>query len=429
MKNKLFFISILLHIFHGCDKSIALEEEQSISQIKAVSNPGITVVDGYTIKPSSNQLIVKFDGNLTDEQRQLIRDEFFLAFPAEKCNCGDTNIELWTIDTDVLRIEDGVASIKRRGGNGVEGDQGFEIKLNPLPGFQSSNPDAPSWPLVQIPTSSTVNIAVIDTGLDFLRNPTYLYGTNGLQECYETTSGWNFVDDTDNIMDDQGHGTAVTSIITSKLNQQNVDYRILPLKVFNEAGYGSYWDVVCAFGYIKKIQQEGGRLDIVNTSFGGLMPGVKEQSVLSGIIADISNKSVVIASAGNNGQNTDNNGNDHFLSSFTSTNLLAVGGFQLIERNAGYEPENIMLHPDSNYGKVSIDVAAPFTDNYVLQANETYLLSGTSYATALVSSVTAKIAASSRPSPNVLVGSVKQSAFQAPKLKSKIGGQRAILNN
>lgn len=429
MKTKInFIITILILTFYGCNKPLILEEEQVTEQTKAVANPKIIVVDGYTITLSENELIVKFDSDLTGEQKQTIRDKYFLISPPKRCHCGDEDIELWTIDTTILGIEEAVGSIKKKTDK-VEGDRGFVMGLEDFPGFKPRKKTGNQSDVVRPTINSSINIAVIDTGLDFIRKPAYLYDTASLQECYGTPSGWNFVEGNNNVIDDQGHGTAVTTIITAQLAEQGVEYRILPLKVFNNRGEGSYWDVVCAFGYIREIQKNGGRLDIINTSFGGRMQDVKTQSVLAGIMSDISNKSLIIASAGNNGVNTDNNKQDHFLSSYTSTNLLAVGGFALVDQNGGNDPSNIILHEESNYGRVSIDLTAPFAP-YGLSANNAYGLSGTSYSTAFVSSVAARIAFFDRPSgPNSLKVAVKESAIEVQNLNNKIAGQRAILRN
>lgn len=431
MKTKLHLVFLmLLAAYSSCDKPILIEDNQSVTQIKSVANPGIVVVDGYTIKPSSNQIIVKFDSGLSQVQRQNIRNQYFLTSPPKACSCGDSNIELWTIDNTQIEIEEGVKKLNSgQSGSGVEGDRGFEIKVNSFPGYQPSNPVASFKSLIRNSTEGTITIAVIDTGLDFLRYPTYIYEYPNLQNCNGATSGWNFINNSDNIMDDQGHGTAVTSIITTKLNSGNVDFRILPLKVLNDQGYGTYWDVVCAFGYIKEIQDQGGKIDIINTSFGGAMSDVKAQLILTSIISDISNKSVIIASAGNDGVNTDNNANDHFLSSYTSSNLLAVGGYKLNSPNVGINPSNIVLHENSNYGKVSIDITAPYVTDYILNANELYSLNGTSYSTALVTGFAGKLAANSQYRTNLLLQQIKRSAISAPNLNSQIGGKRALITD
>lgn len=426
MKTKLHLVFLILAAtFISCDKPVLTDDAKAVPLIGRTTRGAITVEDDYIIKPSLNQLIVKFDANKTEEERRKVRDSFFLEAPVEQCKCGDTNIELWTIDTDQLAIEDAVKSIKRSGRGGVEGDLGFEIKLSTFKDYKAKQKWADPTPFVSPPTGSSVNIAIVDTGLDFLTVQTPLYSTAGLQECYKTLSGWNFVENSNNIIDDQGHGSAVTSIITSELVANNIDYRILPLKVFDNKGLGSYWDVVCAFGYIKEIQKNGGRIDIINTSFGGLMSEVADQEVLKGIMEDISSKSLIVASAGNNSMDTDIKGNGHFLSSYTSENLLAVGGYTW-DKSVGLN--SIEIHEDSNYGEVSIDVAAPYSDSYVLRANRTYLLEGTSYATAYIAGIAVQKAISNgRPEPYALRQIVQQSAIQAAGLKSKIGGARAIL--
>ena len=426
MKTKFHLaLLVLIAAFSSCDKPIIIDDTKAVTLTSVGTHGTIIVGDGYTIKPSKNQIVVKFDPILTEEDKQKIREQFPFENPPQSCHCDNFNIESWTIDTSVISIEDAVKKLNNSQSGKTEGDRGFDIALIQFPNFQSSNPGDLSKFQVKPSEVGTANIAVIDTGLDPLYDP-YLYDTSSLQDCFETTSGWNFFEHSPDITDGHGHGSAVTSIIASRLDANNIDFRILPLKVFDENGIGSYWNVVCAFAYIKEIQNRGGKIHIINASFGGKLAGVKEQSVLTEIIADISNKSVVISSAGNDGLDTDNNGNDHFISSYTSPNLLPVGGFEYAEAGSS-DPSNIVLHDESNYGQVSIDVAAPYTP-YIFNPGLDYTLSGTSYATALVTSVAAKIVVRDQPSTTkILIQEVKRSAVVAPKLKSKIGGQRAIL--
>ena len=193
-------------------------------------------------------------------------------------------------------------------------------------------------------------------------------------------------------MDGNGHGTFVSKIIRDYLDAKDINYRILPLKVFDASGKGSYWDVVCAMNFIKDINRTGRNIHIVNTSFGASIPPelMDERSVLKTIIDDLSQQVLVVGSAGNSNKDTDNGVEEHFLTSYTSENILGVGGFS-------GAPGSIVKHPNSNYGPTSIDLAAPFEGySIVLRERDASLnkivnLAGTSYAAAFVTAFAAEI--------------------------------------
>ncbi|MBM1105704.1 S8 family serine peptidase [Aurantibacter crassamenti] len=348
--------------------------------------------EGPNIIMSPNKLVISFDPSLSDPERQAIREEFSVTV-TESCNCGDTNIERWTIDTDVLEIERAVSRLRgSSGGNDVEGDQDFEIVLPRVLGtFATANdfdPNEQEGIVNFVPGANDVNIAVIDTGLDYLN---YDFGTDLLygvpnSVCFDTFSGWNFTEGTDNVLDQHGHGTYVTKLTMSVLEDAGVGYNILPLKAFNGSGEGSLFNVICALGYVRDIQDKGGDINIVNASFGGAMlqEDIENHVVLNQILEDLKNKNVlVVASAGNKGIDNDAGTMGHFISGNSADNIFAVGGY---DDTSG----TIEVSSESNYGNKSIDVAVPFggygielinASNEIVQAT----LNGTSYGAAYIS--------------------------------------------
>lgn len=347
---------------------------------------------GPNIIMSPNKLVISFTPGLTDDQRQAIRDEYFVTV-TESCNCGDTNIERWTIDTNLLDIEGAVSRLKSgSGGNDVEGDQEFEIVLPRVLGnFATANDFDPGEQeeIVNFtPNGNEVNIAVIDTGLDYLNydfGSDLLYGVPNTV-CFDTFSGWNFTEGTTNILDQHGHGTYVTKLAMSVLDDAGVDYNILPLKVFDGEGKGSFFNVICALGYVRDIQKNGGNINIVNSSFGGAMSqkDIEQHVVLNQILEDLKGEGVlVVASAGNKGVDNDDVTTGHFISGNAAENIFAVGGYD----DAG---GSIEVASESNYGNTSVDVAVPFGE-YVIQLNTDVgevvqaRLTGTSYGAAYVS--------------------------------------------
>lgn len=130
--------------------------------------------------------------------------------------------------------------------------------------------------LLQPPMQRTALVAFLDTGVHqkFLKNlPNDIrsgqYVTNEATSlCGESGPyGWNFVNNTSDIKDDNGHGTAVTANYITALNKMNNPSSVYPhlliVKVLDECGRGNTFDAICG---IKYAQLQGA--DIMNLSWG-----------------------------------------------------------------------------------------------------------------------------------------------------------------
>ena len=129
---------------------------------------------------------------------------------------------------------------------------------------------------------SNVIIAVIDTGVDLdhpdlaakmWSNPKEIPG-NGLDDdgngFIDDVRGWDFVSDDNVPQDDHGHGTHVAGIAAAETNNSigiaglSWGARIMAVKVLNEKGEGTYFDVAQG---IKYAADQGAK--IVNLSLAG----------------------------------------------------------------------------------------------------------------------------------------------------------------
>ncbi len=363
---------------------------------------------GPNIVLSKTEIVLSFDEdiNMKDELvRKQMHDSVLIymnlqGYDLDKidkktCECGDFNQQIWTFDTDTLEIETRVTGLQGggQGPSGVEGDQQFTILL-PQEG-DGIAVDTTSFEQIRHFVGDgmgQINIAVMDTGIDLKRldNADVLFqNPNGMgANCGEGMSGWNFVENNTDIQDDHekvGHGTLVTKTIISAMDQA-IDYRILPLKVFDKNGKGKYGDIICALSYLKKVQQRsGGAIKILNASFGGSLGNAQEDRVdiFRSSIEDLRETAVIVTSAGNCHFNTDLNNYRHYPSGLSPEVILAVGGFDKVN-------QNYVLNDTSNYGPVNIDVAADFSHSLIL--DQLYdgdiheiQLSGTSYSAAYVS--------------------------------------------
>jgi serine protease len=143
-----------------------------------------------------------------------------------------------------------------------------------------------------------VTVAVVDTGIACFDKGPFSKGTDLAGTRCE--GGWNFVDNTREAYDDQGHGTHVAGTIAQTTNNgmgaAGLAFcaTLMPIKVLNKQGFGSTANV--AEG-IRFAADNGAQ--IINLSLGG--------PIKSGILKDavdhaISRGVVVVAAAGNSGK-------------------------------------------------------------------------------------------------------------------------------
>lgn len=347
------------------------------------------------VEVSNNQIIFRFTDTQSQSELNAIKDAFGETINVQKCSCGDQNFQLWTFENPIFNIETRLREmVANDPDDDIEGNVNLSLKI----------PDTTKGLKISPKAELTVNdllsnnhedkaaIAILDTGIDIENNfkdNIFFPNPDGLECETNSPSGWNFVDDNLDIQDDNivngGHGTMVAKIITENLEKGK--FSLLPLKVFNSEGKGSYWDILCAVGMIKKINQlSHKKVDLVNMSFGAHLDNSDGKfNFLKDQIDSIAPYSLVVASAGNGdvfniGIDNDADGNSHFPSDYTSANLIAVGGIISSGEN------NMKIHPESNYGTISIDIGAPFS----FEIENQYETHGTSFSAAYVTSLFAK---------------------------------------
>ncbi|MFI5935646.1 S8 family serine peptidase [Actinoplanes sp. NPDC051494] len=216
---------------------------------------------------------------------------------------------------------------------------------------------------------SDVTIAVVDTGVTAIPD---LAG--------RLLPGHDFVNDDSNATDDNGHGTMAAGVIAAAGNNGTGiagvcwSCRILPVKVLDAKGSGSYSDI--AEG-IRWAADRGA--DIINLSLGGN----DDSQLLRDAVGYAKGKgALVIAAAGNAGSPA-----PHYPAAITS--VLAVGG----------STEGDARYPWSNYGSGWVDIAAPGCNPAQSMKGVVGQFCGTSSATPFVSGVAALLA-STTPAPD-----------------------------
>jgi hypothetical protein len=330
--------------------------------------------------PKDKTVVIRFINGVSATTKDTIRASYgVLSY--EVCSCGDENLESWDLETlhEGATIEERVSSMEQD--PEMEGAD-FEFDIN----ISSQVPTGVVATTIHLQDifprmrsqKATVSIGVLDTGID----PTYFgfqqpFLYNSLldnENCNGDFFGWNFVENNNMPIDDNGHGTIVSYLAYQQLENTNTDFEILPAKAFDATGKSSLFRVGCGLSYLIKKE-----VNIINMSFGWTAIA---STIIENYIREAENDILMVTSAGNTG--ADNDTLQHFPSSYTQRNILAVTAVD----NA--TPPNFVPSL-SNYGQVSVDIAVsgigiPF---YTMPDAAPISITGSSYSSAKVTGFSA----------------------------------------
>lgn len=274
--------------------------------------------------------------------------------------------------------------------------------------------------------SRNVKVAVIDTGINYNHadlkqniwtNYAELDGWPGQDDdnngCIDDIHGCDFVHDTGDPMDDDGHGTHVAGTIGAVANN-NVgvagiawEVTLIPVKFIDDQDRGTTENAIRAIDYAVKA---GAR--ILSNSWGDDQGSdFLKQSIERAERAG----ALFVVACGNDSR--DNDVIFDYPSSYEVDNIIAVAAVD----NSGD------LASFSNYGKKSVDIAAPGSNVMSTYYDPklpglTYdSQSGTSMATPHVSGVAALMLAKNQTlTPQLMKKIIMDSARPMPALKGKV---------
>jgi hypothetical protein len=314
------------------------------------------VIPSVTLANSSDKIV--YTNCEIDNYQEKLAEDWYLVDSSQvnqKCvikSIPDRKIYLATNDTHYntqwYLKNTGQSILGQSGVSGI--DIGFDL----------------AYPKISNLNKGNTKVAIIDTGV------TVIPETSG-----QIISGYNFVNNSNNATDDNGHGTFISSIISSKSNNSlgiagiNDKVDILPIKVLEADGSGYLSNLIQGIQYAIDQNASIINLSLASSIYDTSLNNIIEKAYQRGII--------VVAAAGNSGSNItspsisplNNDGNKNWV--------IGVGAID----NRGNRPSY------SNYG-LGVDVVAP-GDN-ILGYNQNNILeyrSGTSIATAVVSGVLA----------------------------------------
>ncbi|OQX04295.1 MAG: hypothetical protein BWK80_53960, partial [Desulfobacteraceae bacterium IS3] len=196
--------------------------------------------------------------------------------------------------------------------------------------------------------------------------------------------GWNFCNNSNDPKDEDGHGTHCAGIIAAVGNNGKGvtgvcwKAKIMPLKIQDKNGFSAS-NAVSAILYAN-----ANGADVINNSWGG---GSFSQTLKDAIDAS---SAVVVCAAGNGDDDKIGDDNDlipSYPSSYESANIISVAATD----------HHDSLRPSSNYGAVSVDIAAPGENIYSTVPAGYFTMSGTSMAAPYISG-TAAILKAYKPS-------------------------------
>ncbi|MEH2176259.1 S8 family peptidase [Nostoc sp.] len=178
-------------------------------------------------------------------------------------------------------------------------------------------------------TGKGVVVAVVDTGVDYnhedLKNNIWTntkeIAGNGIDDdgngYVDDNYGWNFADQNNNTLDDNGHGTHVSGTIAGENNNYGVtgiayDAKIMPVKALDSSGSGSYSSISKGIRYAV----DNGA-NVINLSLGG----ASSNRTLESAINYASSKGVIVVMAAGN----DGDSSPDYPARYASKSGIAVG--------------------------------------------------------------------------------------------------------
>lgn len=261
--------------------------------------------------------------------------------------------------------------------------------------------------------SKKVVVAVIDTGID--PNTSSLAPNLWHNPKAPSQYGWDFITNQANPIDENNHGTHIAGIIgateDARTGVSGVAHHvsIMPIRYYSDKNSGTK-NLANSIEAIDWAIKHGAK--IINYSGGG--PSFSKEE-FTAIKKAEKNGILIVAAAGNEHQNTDSPEHYYFPSGYRLyglTNIISVASTDI--RN------NIL--PSSNWGKTSVDVAAPGENiRSTLPRGRIGTMTGTSQATAFVSGIAALLL-SKNPnlSPQEIREIIMKSVDVLPQLETKV---------
>lgn len=219
-----------------------------------------------------------------------------------------------------------------------------------------------------------IKVCIIDTGIDYDHEDLYL----------NYKGGYNFLNNTTNPMDDNGHGTHVAGTIAA-IGNNNIgvigvapEAHIYSLKVLNDKGSGFYTNIIAAIQWAID-----NNMQIISMSLGG--PGYSQ--TFNDICKAAYNTGIVLCAAAGNKDGTGTESTVAFPALFNS--CIAIAATDSSDQRASFSSQGIAIEVSAP--GVGVKSTVPLSGGKYSDPSGYKLLSGTSMATPHASGTAALI--------------------------------------
>jgi len=358
---------------------------------------------GRTAHVISDELLIRYKPRVTFQKKDRVRRVYGLEYKPSKRDSlkkeGIEHVRILPLAAKKVVDEKDLRAVMKQ----LKEDPSIEYaEPNYIAEIQTIEPNdtdyTKQWSPIQINVpafwetttgNEQVKVAVLDTGLDF----------NHIDKPQHLLPGYDFVNDDSDPTDDHGHGTYIAGVIAAHSDNANGitglcwNCSILPVKVMNQHGKGTYGDT--ANGIIWAADQG---VDIVNLSVGGY----EYSQALQDAVSYAQEHGVLVVAAG---------GNHGIHVPMYPANYSDVIGVSATDSNNE-------LWSGSNTGE-HIDLAAPGVNVYGLGLHNTYSSrNGSSVATAHVSGIAALLLSDN---PSLNNNQIKQKLYENTEDLGEIG--------
>lgn len=216
-------------------------------------------------------------------------------------------------------------------------------------------------------TGAGVRVAVLDTGIDA--------DHRDLADSVDVADGYDCRNDDPDADDDHGHGTHVAGTITAAVDGRGVrgvapGATLVPFKVLDHSGRGSWSDVICALDRITQLntdEEPDNDVGVVNLSLGGpRAPGPREDcttaetALYRAVCRVVDSGAVFVVAVGNGGADAEETVPAAFPEVLTVSAYQDTDGTDV---DVGCAPPPLSLCDEvfasfSNHGQV-VDLLAP----------------------------------------------------------------------
>ncbi len=348
--------------------SIHMTDPSRVPDLEIISETIYVIVPGYDSygQPVEyNQIMVEFD----NEAERIYYENTYLnpnfGYVTKSCDCN-RELHLWQFPSDTAALEVLLAVNTERESIGsrrarLDGGLNNIFNIGPMvsgEGWTWGGDYSGNYP-------DSVLVFLLDSGADISNwdASSYLLSHAPVDDCYDMpiSSGFDYTDSLatigNNVTDSLGHGTYGFRSISEGLGD-NINLKVVPLKVFDKEGEGTLFNFVCALYHA--IDHHA---DIIHVSAGYM--GAASDILENAIALSKEKGCLLVTAAGNDGTDIDSipqypayyakafykegyNGNDSLVHYNNVISVASIGPQDELSGFSNYGNEAVVM---SAYGE------------------------------------------------------------------------------